>query len=160
MVDKESTSFRRAIGGALTLNELQGQACLSDLQFWGSLSVLDKGAMLPFLSISYSVTGRSGARLWQAWDVDHESNNLLMEARPEWAEEKALKSLVCYPQITFERAGPEVRGDWVEFRQFGEAEATKVKSLAHARAAALKRYRHGVKGRCSMSRQNPHRHGL
>ena len=35
---------------------LQGQACLSDLQFWGPVGT-GQGAMLPFLSISYSVTG-------------------------------------------------------------------------------------------------------
>jgi hypothetical protein len=82
------------------------------------LSQLDKElCSRSFLSIVASQ--EIDSYLWQAWDIDHDSNNLLLEARPSWAADKTLNSLVCYPQITFEPHGPDIRGDCNEMTQFG-----------------------------------------
>src|SRR5207248_2836518 len=57
--------------------------------------------------------------IWQAWDVDHNANNLLVEARPSWDPSGSLKSLICYPQFTFERKVADLRGDAEEMMKFG-----------------------------------------
>jgi len=113
-----------AIGGALTLNDVSNRAVCPKCNA-GVLSQLDK-ELCSRSYLSVIASREIGAHLWQAWDVDHESNNLLVEARPAWAADETLNSLVCYPQITLERSGPGVRGDSQEFRQFGEEDATKV----------------------------------
>jgi hypothetical protein len=58
-------------------------------------------------------------QVWQAWDVDHESANLLVEARPNWDKEGCLKSLIAYPQMTFEPNQQDLRGDMQEIQAFG-----------------------------------------
>jgi hypothetical protein len=67
------------------------------------------------------------------WDIDHSRKNLLLEAEPKWAG-TSLKSLVVYPQIVFQRRGPEIRGDSEEIKQFGVENYTKllVKSVLRA----------------------------
>lgn len=131
-----------AIGGALTLNDVPNRAVCPKCNS-GVLSQLDK-ELCSRSYLSVIASREMGAHLWQAWDVDHESNNLLVEARPAWAADESLHSLVCYPQITFERSGPEVRGDFEEFRQFGQVDARKV--LFQAVRHCFGRYRSGEKG--------------
>lgn len=137
-----------AIQGGLTLNDVSDrvvcEACNS-----GVLSQLDRElCSRSYLSIIAS--REIGAHLWQAWEVDHKSNNLLVEARPSWGVEDSLSSLVCYPQITFERSGVEVRGDADEFEQFGYENATKV--LFRAARHCFARFRAGVKGAIHLER--------
>jgi hypothetical protein len=137
-----------AIGGAVTLNDVPNRAvCLKCNS--GVLSQLDK-ELCSRSYLSVIASREIGAHLWQAWDVDNESNNLLVEARPEWAADESLNALISYPQITFERSGPEVRGDAVEFRQFGQEEATKV--LFQAVRHCFGRYRDGEKGALNFER--------
>lgn len=137
-----------AIGGALTLNHVSNRVVCSKCNS-GVLSQLDK----ELCSRSYlsAIASRElGAHLWQVWDVDHQSNNLLVEARPVWAADGSLTSLVCYPQITFERLSPEVRGDSEEFRRFGNEDARKV--LFRAVRDCYGRYRAGEKGALNFER--------
>src|SRR5579885_472784 len=95
-----------AAGGVLTLNDVSNRRVCPKCNS-GILSQLDKElCSRSFLSVIAS--REIGAHLWQAWDVDHQSNNLLVEAKPAWAAEESLTSLVCYPQIVFERSGPQV----------------------------------------------------
>jgi len=100
-----------AIGGEVTLKEIAGKSVCSRCNN-GILSVLDAElCRRSFLSIVASQ--ELAACLWQVWDVDHASRDLLIEARPEWLEGK-LKSLLSYPQMIFEPAGPQIRGDVTE----------------------------------------------
>jgi hypothetical protein len=55
-----------------------------------------------------------------------------------------LNSLVCYPQITFERKGPDVRGDSEESLQFGREDFAKV--VIKAVQQCFGRYRAGERG--------------
>jgi hypothetical protein len=93
------------------------------------------------------------APLWQVWDVDQSSDNLLVEARPEW-EDGELKSLVCYPQLTFEPYGPVLRGDVEEMQQFGSEDFGKVLLLAIHRA--FERFRGGNKRSLHLERVRSH----
>ncbi len=130
-----------AIGGVRTLNDVPNRAVCPRCNS-GLLSRLDK-ELCSRSYLSVIASREIGAHLWQTWEVDHQANNLLVEARPEWAADKSLNSLVCYPQITFERSGPALRGDWEEFRRFGP-DASKV--LFRAVRHCFGRYRDGEKG--------------
>jgi hypothetical protein len=54
-----------------------------------------------------------------------------------------LRQLVCYPQVTFERSGPELRGDLQEMQRIGfdNFETVFIKAVRHA----FQRYEHGEK---------------
>ena len=108
----------------MTLNDVPNRAVCPKCNS-GVLSQLDK-ELCSRSYLSVIASREIGAHLWQAWDVDHESHNLLVDARPAWAADESLNSLVCYPQITFERSGPVARGDSEEFRRFGQEDAAKV----------------------------------
>jgi hypothetical protein len=137
-----------AIGGALTLNDVSNGAVCPKCNS-GVLSLLDK-ELCSRSYLSAVASQEIDAHLWQVWDVDHESDNLLVEARPSWADGGTLNSLVCYPQITFERKGPDVRGDSEEFRQFGQEDCAKVlfKAIQHC----FGRYRSGERGALNFER--------
>lgn len=137
-----------AIGGALTLNDVPNRVVCPTCNS-GILSHLDR-ELCSRSYLSVIASREIGAHLWQAWDVDHESRNLLVEARPAWASDFSLSSLVCYPQITFERRGPEARGDSEEFQQFGQPDATRV--LFQAVRHCFGRYRDGEKGALNLER--------
>ena len=129
------------IGGALTLNDVPDRPVCTRCNS-GVLSELDR-ELCSRSYLSVVASREIGAHLWQAWDVDHKSNNLLLEARPSWAADDHLSSLVCFPQIIFERSGREFRGDSEEFEKFGEEEATKV--LFQGARQCFQRYRAGEK---------------
>jgi hypothetical protein len=133
---------QETLGGALTLRDVSDRVVCPKCNN-GFLSEIDK----ELCSRSYLSTIASqqlDAHLWQAWDVDHEANNLLVEARPSWAADETLNSLVCYPQITFERKGPDVRGDGEEAEHFGCEDFAKV--LFKAVRRCFGRYCAGEKG--------------
>src|ERR1700730_7585562 len=80
------------IGGCLTLNDVSDRVVCAPCNN-GVLSQLDKELCCrSFLSIIASQ--RIDSRVWQAWDIDHAANNLLVEARPLWAEDRSLCGLV------------------------------------------------------------------
>lgn len=137
-----------AIGGALTLNDVPNRSVCPKCNS-GVLSQLDK-ELCSRSYLSAVASKEIGSHLWQVWDVDHAARNLLVEARPLWAADESLQSLVSYPQITFERAGPEARGDAEEFTQFGREDATKV--LFQAVRNCFGRYRDGEKGALNFER--------
>ncbi len=130
-----------AIGGALTLNDVPNRTVCQKCNS-GVLSHLDR-ELCSRSHLSIIASRELGSHLWQAWDVDHEADNLLVEARPDWAADGSLNSLICYPQITFEKSGPEARGDFAEFLNFGRYDAIKV--LFQAVRHCFGRYRDGAK---------------
>ena len=97
-----------AIGGALTIKEACGRVVCHRCNN-GVLSHLDQ-ELCSRSYLSVVASQEIGAHVWQAWDVDHSSRNLLVEARPSWKDGE-LNTLISYPQLTFETAGPELRGD-------------------------------------------------
>ena len=114
-----------ALGGCLTLNDRPtGRVVCANCNS-GVLSRLDK-ELCSRSFLSFVASQQIDGHVWQVWDVDHADGHLLVEARPAWAEDEVMNSLVCYPQITFERSGPHVRGDAEEFERFGREDATKV----------------------------------
>lgn len=130
-----------AIGGALTLNDGSVNAVCQECNN-GVLSNVDRElCSRSFLSIVASQ--EISADLWQAWDVDHSADHLLVEARPRWHPDKTLSQLVSYPQIAFESDGPEIRGDAEEADLFGREDFQKV--LVKAVRGAFDRYRAGEK---------------
>jgi hypothetical protein len=110
----------------------------------GFLSQIDKElCSRSYLSIVASQ--KIDAHLWQSWDIDHASGNLLVEARPSWAPDGSLTATICYPQIAFERDGRlQVRSDSEEFLRFGQEDFPKV--LFKAIRRSFDRYRMGEKG--------------
>lgn len=122
-----------AIGGALTIKNVCGRCNNGFSQIDAEL------CSRSFLSIVASQ--QMDAHLWQAWDVDHSAANLLLEARPDWAAE----SLALYPQMVFERAGPQLRGDHREMARFGQENFEKV--FVKSMLRAFRRHEAGV-GRC------------
>jgi hypothetical protein len=137
-----------AVGGALTLNDVSNRAVCPTCNS-GTLSNLDK-ELCSRSFLSAVASQEIDAHLWQVWDVDHESNNLLVDARPWWGADGMLNSLVCYPQITFEQNGPAVRGDYEDCRRFGYEDFAKVlfKSARHC----FDRYRAGERGALNFER--------
>jgi HNH endonuclease len=120
-----------AIGGALTLNGVSDRRVCTDCNT-GVLSQIDNElCRRSILSVvaSYEID----SRVWQAWDIDHEAKDLLLEARPLWGNGGKLRSLALYPQLTFEQSGPDIRGDREEFRDFGMGDSAKVlfKAIRH-----------------------------
>lgn len=98
---------QKAIGGTLTLDTV-----CNDCN--GSFSDIDREfcSRSPASVIASKVID---SHLWQVWDVDHSAENLLVEARPDWEDQ----SFVDYPQIIFEKSGPQFRGDFAEMRRIG-----------------------------------------
>jgi hypothetical protein len=131
-----------AIGGALTLTDISDREVCTKCNN-GVLSQIDKElCSRSYLSIIASQ--QIDAHLWQAWDVDHASNNLLIEARPSWGDDEILNCLLSYPQITFELAGPAVRANPEEVQRFGQGDFAK--ALFKAVRSCFGRYRDGKKG--------------
>ena len=122
-----------ALGGRLTLNDFPtGRVVCPDCNN-GVLSRIDR-ELCSRSYLSLVASQRIGAHISQAWDVDHAGRHLLVEAGPSWAGDGIMNSLVCHPQVTFERGGPEVRGDAEEFERFGRDDAARVLFKAARRA--------------------------
>jgi hypothetical protein len=131
-----------AIGGVPTVQQLSGNLVCTDCNN-GVLGEIDR----ELCSRSYLSTVASqelSADLWQAWDVDENARRLLVEAKPKW-DGHLLSALIPYPQITFERDGPVMRGDLEEMQQFGFDNFETV--LNKAVRNAFDRHRAGVKRR-------------
>lgn len=131
-----------AIGGALTLNDVSDRVVCARCNN-GVLSQLDK-ELCSRSYLSAVASQQIDAHLWQAWDVDHEAKNLLVEDRPLWMTDGALHSLVCFPQVVSDRKGPHARGDFEECCEFGREDYSPV--LFQAVRHCFGRYRSGEKG--------------
>src|SRR3712207_670182 len=73
----------KAIGGALTLNDVSDRVVCPKCNS-GVLSQIDR-ELCSRSYLSVIASQQIDSHLWQAWDVDHEAENLLVEARPSWA---------------------------------------------------------------------------
>jgi HNH endonuclease len=130
-----------AIGGECTLKEVSGKSVCGRCNN-GVLSNLDR-ELCNRSHLSVIASQEIAASLWQVWDIDHSARDLLVEARPYW-EEGELKSLVCHPQMIFEKEGPQIRGDAEELEQFGKDHGLDV--MVRAVKGAFERYCAGRKG--------------
>jgi hypothetical protein len=124
-----------AIGGTLTLNQVSENRVCERCNN-GVLSVIDN-ELCRRSHLSVIASQEIDAHLWQVWDVDHSAGNLLVEARPRW-QDRLLASLVCYPQITFERDGPKIRGDMEDMQSIGSENFDHV--LIKAAKGAFQRF--------------------
>jgi hypothetical protein len=97
-----------AIGGALTIKTVC-QAC-------NNLFSRIDAELCSRSALSIVASQELDAHLWQVWDVDHAAKNLFLEASPDWSA----KSFKLYPQVVFERSGPQIRGDYQEMIRFGK----------------------------------------
>ena len=99
----------RVIGGTKRLSAMCDKEVCENCN-GGVLSQLDEELCCrSYLSIVASQ--EINATLWQVWDIDHNSRNVLIEAKPEWAPDYSLSGLVNYPQIVFEQHGLDYRVD-------------------------------------------------
>jgi hypothetical protein len=133
--------LQEAIGGARTLLDVPEKRYVCIPCNTGALSEVDK----EFTSKSYlSIVASQeiGAYLAQVWNIDCSADNLLIEAEPKWIDGE-LADLRCYPQITFEKSGPQVRGDALEMHSFGRDSYYRV--LTKAAKAAFQRHIAGKK---------------
>jgi hypothetical protein len=131
----------RVIGGALTLDKVcENLVCPKCNN--GVLSRVDEElCSRSFLSIAASQ--KLDAQIWQVWDVDHGSRNLLLEAKPKWIGTD-LAHLVAYPQMSFARPGrPDLHGDMIEIGKFGHHNFEAV--MRKAVRQAFQRHVHGEK---------------
>jgi hypothetical protein len=127
-----------AIGGALTLNDISDNVVCGDCNN-GVLSQLDNElCRRSYLSIVAAQEMDSPLKL--VWDVDHTTDDLMVEAGPRWLDDGQMQGLVCYPQIIFEKTGPAIRGDSDDVLSLGE-DFTRV--LVRAAKRAFERYRRG-----------------
>jgi hypothetical protein len=130
-----------ALGGKLTLLNVKPKRIVCPDCNTQTLSNIDK----ELCSRSYLSAVASkllDKPIWQVWDIDHVSNNLLVEARPIWDDvDNMFRSLAYYPQITFEENGPQVRCDIAECVQFGRDDYSDV--LIKAALHCFGRYRDG-----------------
>ena len=120
----------KAIGGTRTIPGVC-QRCNT-----GVLSTLDK-ELCEHSFVAIVASQEMQNTLWQAWDVDHAARDVLVEAAPVWVGDE-LDGFRGYPQITFEREGPEIRGDADEVGRFGQEAFRRV--MVRAARNAYERY--------------------
>lgn len=131
-----------AIGGGFTLNQVCERRVCERCNS-GVLSNVDRElCSRSFLSMVASQI--RGKPLWQAWDVDHQANNLLVEASPDWNADGTLKNLTCYPQLVFDRPRIVTRGDAEQAEMFGHRNFANL--LIRAAKNAYGRFRETGKG--------------
>lgn len=130
-----------AIGGECTLKEVAGKSVCARCNN-GVLSILDR-ELCNRSHLSVIASQEIAANLWQVWDIDNAAHDLLVEAKPYW-EDGELKRLVCHPQMIFEKAGPQIRGDAEEMERFGKDRVLDV--MVRAVQSAFQRYSAGKKG--------------
>ena len=113
-VKKGEHIIPEAIGGARTIKNVCNR-CNSDF------SVLDM-ELCSRSCLSVVASQQIDSHVWQVWDVDAAEDNLLIEGHPDWSSQ----SLISYPQLIFENAGPCIRGDYIEMMQFGQEDFERV----------------------------------
>lgn len=136
-----------SIGGALTIGELSDRAVCQSCNN-GVLSDLDRELCSRSL-VSIIGSQEIGSHLWQVWDVDHLSRNLLLEAEPCWINYE-LSSSITLPQMVFESTGPEFRGDAQTVERFGYENYQKV--FLKALQKAFQKFKSGKKRKIHFER--------
>jgi hypothetical protein len=72
---------QESIGGGLTLNGVCDNRVCDTCN--NKLSPIDQ-ELCSKSHLSVLASQQLDANLWQAWDIDHESTNLIIESRPKW----------------------------------------------------------------------------
>ncbi len=139
-VDEGEHIIPKAIGGARTILDYAERYVCGRCNN-GILSHLDR-ELCSRSFLSTLASQELAADIWQAWDVDHSSENLLVEARPFWKDGE-LARLIPYPQLVFEESGPQIRGDAVEMDAFVVDNFKRV--LLTAVLGAFQRHSNGQK---------------
>lgn len=137
-VSKGEHVIPKALGAALTIDTV-----CKDCN--NAFSDIDKELCSRSL-LSIVASQELDSHIWQLWDVDHESNDLLLEARPDWEH----GCFPLFPQIVFEHNRPEIRGDYDEIRQFGTEGFLPV--LTRSAVRAFRHYKCGEKGWLNVER--------
>jgi hypothetical protein len=107
----------KTIGGAVYLSDVSDKRVCTKCNN-GVLSDVDR-ELCSRSFLSGVASQEIDAHLWQVWDIDHSSNNLLIDALAQWNADHSPKGLICFPQITFEKHGPDFRVDSEEGQKFG-----------------------------------------
>ncbi len=125
------------LAGKRTLNHGSGKRVCEkcNISFSGIDKTLSSRSMLSIIA-----SQQINAHLWQVWDIDHQSNNTLVEALPVWDGDKMLE-LKWWPQIAFGGRRVEIRGDKKEMFSFSVDDYRKV--MIKAAKIACWRYSHG-----------------
>lgn len=110
-----------AIGGKLTISEVCEGRNVCNKCNNGVLSEVDR-ELCSRSGLSMIAGQQLDAFIWQTWDVDHGENNLLVEAEPDFSGQ----SMTLFPQMIFESAGPQLRGDQEQLQRFGSENFQKV----------------------------------
>jgi len=110
-----------ALGGKPTISEFCKDRAVCNPCNNGPLSQLDT-ELCSRSPLSIVAAQELGKFVWQTWDVDHRADNLLLEAKPDFDA----KSMSLYPQMIFEPAGLQLRGDYEELQQFGTDDFQRV----------------------------------
>jgi hypothetical protein len=135
------------IGGELTLKKFAGKWVCIECNT-GELANVDR-ELCSRSHLSIVASQEIASHLWQMWDIDHGAGNLLVEAKPDW-EERELKRIYHYPQIIFDGAVRQMRGDAEEMERMGREAFEEV--LNTAVRSAFQRYSHGMKGAINLER--------
>ncbi len=121
-IGKGEHMIQESIGGTLTLRTVCSECN-------GKFSELDKELCSRSYLAAVSSQERD-SRIWQVWDVDHDADNVLIEAKPDWSR----LGLRTFPQIIFELGAHYLRGDVEDFRLFGAQDLPRIIAAAAIRA--------------------------
>lgn len=134
-----------AIGGVLTISDVCKVKKVCQKCNNGVLSELDDElCRKSFLSIVSAHELKS--LLGQCWDIDHSSDNLLLESTPDFAGDS---QTVC-PQMVFETFGAQLRGDHESLQRVGADRCYKV--FVRYMLEAFQEFRAGIKRRIHLKR--------
>lgn len=125
-----------AIGGAVTIANVC-QKCNN------RVSDIDR-ELCSRSPLSLVASQAVGGGIWQCWDLDEKSGNLLIEGRLVWDSERlAYKHVLQYPQVIFESGEPQIRGDLQEMLHSGPDDFQWI--VHKAIRKAFQRHKHGEK---------------
>lgn len=133
------------IGGKRTISEFCPGRTVCKGCNNGRLSLLD-AELCSRSPLSLIAARELDGFIWQSWDVDRLANNLLLEAKPDFAGQ----AMVVFPQMIFEPSGPELHGDAEEIQRFGVEKFSRV-FTRHLRDA-FRAHERGEKGYLHLKR--------
>jgi hypothetical protein len=134
-----------AIGDTLTVSDVCKEKKVCQQCNTGILSDLDNElCRQSFLSVVAAT--ELSTLIGQCWDVDHDANNLLLEAEPDFKGE----SLSLYPQMIFETTGSQLRGDGETVERFGYDRFYNV--FVRHMHGAFQGFKAGIDGRVHVKR--------
>lgn len=124
----------KALGGGKSIKHKVCPTCNN-----GRLSEIDN-ELSRRSPLSVIASQEMDTHLWQVWDVDHDADNLLLEARPNWPN----KNFVQYPQLIVDSDSLDVRGDYEEMGTVGREAFVPV--FIEMLLRAFQRHKAGEKG--------------